>query len=108
FQTASYTIDEAAIGTSAVEKLTLTGGAFESAAEIKLSATTKLGNNGFGARGDTAGINGTLTLKSGSLNNDVAISVDIKRDDTAETAATKINSKLNATAGGNGGISATV
>jgi flagellin len=95
FQTASLTIDSAAIGTSSSKELSFSGGAFDSAEAVKLQNKVTSGNNGFDAEG-TAGRAGTLTLQATSLNNNVAVNVSFTAADTAETTAAKINTQIKA------------
>jgi len=107
FQTASFDLTAANVGTAAVENLTFSGGAFSSAQSISLHNAVKTGNNGF-TENDTAGRAGSVTIQATSLNENAAVSVNFLATDTAETTAEKINTALSAATGGNGGITATV
>ena len=86
FQTASFDLTAANVGTAAVENLTFSGGAFSSAQSISLHNAVKTGNNGF-TENDTAGRAGSVTIQATSLNEHAADSVNFLATDTAETTA---------------------
>jgi flagellin len=106
FETSSLNIDAATIGTATPRNITLSGGALESAKEVGLQNNAVTGNNGFVNDG-TAGRDGSFTLKAESLNNDNAVTFKFTKEDTAETAAAKINERLSKV-GKDSGLSASV
>ncbi|MCZ4345870.1 flagellin [Devosia neptuniae] len=108
FQTSSLTVDATAIGTTSAKSISFSGGAFDSAQSTSLSTSTKTGNNGFVAGGNTLGNGGALTLQATSLDSGNALTVNLTATDTATSAAEKINTALAAATGGAGGLSATV
>ena len=107
FQTSSMEINATAIGTTAAKSISFSGGALDAAVTTSISNGVKTGDNGFNGTNGTLGNAGTLTLQATSLNDNVAITVNLDADDTAETALDKINTALT-TYGANSGITASV
>ncbi|MDB5612889.1 MAG: hypothetical protein JWQ22_542 [Devosia sp.] len=95
FQTASFSIDSAAVG-----NLTVSGGAVGAApVSTNLQKAVAVGNGGFSANGKTQSA-GTLSFAQAGVNNGNANTVSFAAGDTAADVAKKINDKMGLTLGG--------
>ena len=95
FQTASFSIDSAAVG-----NLTVSGGAVGTApVSTNLQKSVVVGNGGFSDGGKTQSA-GTLSFTQAGVNNGNANTVAFAAGDTATDVAKKINDKMGLTLGG--------
>jgi flagellin len=100
WQSGSYTIDTATIGTTSVKTIGFSGGAVGAAVvtvglndqETLTGATTGFGSTTTGT--GTAGSSGTLTIQAADINGGVAVSVSVNTADVVSTVAANINTAV--------------
>src|SRR5712671_325941 len=100
WQSGSYTVDSATIGTSSVKTIGFSGGAVVAASltislndqETLSGAATGFGSTTTGT--GTSGTSGTLTIQAADLNGGVAISVSVNTADVVSTVAANINTAV--------------
>jgi flagellin-like hook-associated protein FlgL len=100
WQSGSYTIDTATIGTTSVKTIGFSGGAVGAAVvtvglndqETLSGATTGFGSTSTGT--GTSGTAGTLTIQAADINGGVAVSVSVASGDVVSTVAANINAAV--------------
>jgi flagellin len=107
WQSTSYTLASATIGTASAKTLGLSGGAVTGTVNVALNtatvAATLTGAGGFAGGGATTGSAGTFTVQAADVNGGTAVNVAYLATDTAATLATKINTATGANLVANGG-----
>jgi flagellin len=110
WQSSSYTLDSATVGTSSLKYISFSGGAVGSTAvSVALNDQETL-TGGFTAATSKAATAGNLTIQAGDINGGTAVTVAVTTNDTASTIAANINTAVGytlATASGTGGITLT-
>jgi flagellin-like hook-associated protein FlgL len=101
WQSTSYSIASATIGTTAAKTLGISGGAVTGTVNVALNtptvAATLLGAGGFAAAGNTVGAGaGTFTVQAADVNGGVAVNVTAVSGDTVATLLAKINTATGA------------
>src|SRR5882762_6647433 len=101
WQSGSYTIDTATIGTTSVKTIGFSGGAVGAAVvTVGLNDQETLSGaatSGFGATSTgtgTSGTAGTLTIQAADINGGVAVSVSVASGDVVSTVAANINTAV--------------
>src|SRR5258705_3297125 len=100
WQSGSYTVDTATIGTTSVKTIGFSGGAVGAAVVtvgLNDQETLTGAATGFGATTTgtgTSGTSGTLTIQAADLNGGVAISVSVNTADVVSTVAANINAAV--------------
>jgi len=93
WQGQSFSVNTAAIGTSALQQLSFTGGAVTGTQTIYLNDTETLdGAGGFG--GGTSGTTGTLTIQAQDINGGSPVNIAVNATDTEATVIAAINNAV--------------
>src|ERR1700730_8573713 len=100
WQSGSYSLDTATIGTSSVKTIGFSGGAVGATVikvglndqETLTGATSGFSNTTTGT--GTAGSSGTLTIQAADINGGVAVSVSVNTADVVSTVAANINTAV--------------
>jgi len=103
WQSSSYTVDSATIGSSSLKTIGFSGGAVGSTVvtaylndqEVLSGATSGFGSTTTGT--GAAGTSGTLTIQAADLNGGTAISVSVNTADVVSTVAANINTAAGST-----------
>jgi flagellin len=107
WQSGTYTIDAATIGTTGLKTISFVNGAVgSSAVSVNLNDQETL-TGGFTAATSTAATAGALTIQAADINGGTAVTVTVTTNDTASVIAANINNAVGyslATASGTGGI----
>jgi flagellin len=94
WQSQSYTIDAATIGTTALKTIGFSGGAVGSTVvNVNLNDQEKI-TGGFTAATSKASQAGNLTIQAADINSGTAVSVAVTTNDTASTIAANINAAV--------------
>jgi flagellin len=100
WQSTSYTLASATIGTATAKTLGFSGGAVTGTVNTALNtatvAATLLGVGGFAAAGTVGGGAGTFTVQAADVNGGVAVNVTAVAADTVATLLAKINTATGA------------
>jgi flagellin len=101
WQSTSYTLASATIGTATAKTLGFSGGAVTGTVNVALNtatvAATLTGAGGFAAAGSTVGVGaGAFTIQAADVNGGAAVTVTAVSGDTVGTLITKINTATGA------------
>jgi flagellin len=96
WQSTSYTINAAVIGTTSLKQIAFTGGSVGGVpVNVNLNdQETITGAGGFTGGGNTSTVAGALTIQAADINGGTAISVNVALTDTAATVAAAINTAV--------------
>jgi flagellin len=95
WQSTSFSINAAAIGTAALKTLTFSGGAVTGSPTVKLNDTeTITGAGGFTGGGGTSSAAGTFTIQAADINGGNAVTINVALTDTVASVIAAINSAV--------------
>jgi hypothetical protein len=98
WQSSSYTVDAATIGTGSVKTISFSGGSVSGSVSVNLNDQEILtgANSGFGGTTGTtgAGTSGTLTIQAADINGGTAVNVSVATGDTVSTVSANINAAV--------------
>ena len=98
WQSSSYTLDSATIGTSSTKNISFSGGAVTGTINVALNDQETLtgATTGFtsGGSSNAVGTSGTLTIQASDINGGTAVSVAVATGDVVSTVAANINTAV--------------